>query len=559
MNIPIHAQSPRGHITDLGATTTTAVVNETIDLRRILELVSRRLWLVLAVFLLGSVLALVAGFLLMPNYTATALLAVQTPAYKDARADDASAVDTHITLLKSDAFLARVARALAKDTRLDPATISLVNLRRHTNVMQELKSALISINETAKSPAAAAIIANAIATSYVDGLMGEATASQTSNIVAAEQQLANIDARIKQAGARLADPATSEADRAQERPALAALASIREDLLAAAELARRQAADQIRSDVAAPAVRIAARAETPRRPSSINPMLIIVPGAFVSLIAGIAAALALSRLDPRLRRASDVIDYFKTPSFDIPGEKGAAEKAALGLTVALLSTYGDRQKRIVVTSCREKDGKDQLVEDIARSAARLRPSVLIVDLDCVSSEPDGTIYRVVGAPFDKMNCRAILDAESAPDLRLREQIAQASSSYEWIIVNAPPILKAPMVRLLMDCMSFGLLATRSGATIKPYIQDALRMLSPENVTGVPNPEHLRFAVAVTQPRSGAFAADALRAPARRPSAWKEPAVPASLNRFGGVVSPLVPVKAPVGATSGVSATIEKRE
>lgn len=337
MNIPIPSQSSRNHINDRVALASATSTKETINLGRVVELILRRLWVVIAVFLLGLALSAGAGFVLMPNYTATALLSVQTPANKDIRADDASAIDTHITMLKSDGFLARVVTELAKENRLGPTPISLANLRRHTNVMQELKSSLISINETAKSPTDAAIIANTIAASYVDGLMAEASTNRTSNIIAAEQQLEAIDAKIKAAVSRLADPATSEANRLKERATLAALQSTRGDLTVAIDLAQRQAAEQVRSEISSPAVRIAAHAETPERPSSINPLLLVVPGAFVSLIAGIALALTLSRLDRRLQTTSDVVEYFNAPSLDIAGESFAAEKTTSNLMIALLS------------------------------------------------------------------------------------------------------------------------------------------------------------------------------------------------------------------------------
>ena len=79
-----------------------------------------------------------------------------------------AAVDTQIAMLQSPGFMEHAFDVLSLDERLKEAVPRLSEMERRLKVIQELRSRLIAISFSAKSPSVAADVANKIARLYVE-------------------------------------------------------------------------------------------------------------------------------------------------------------------------------------------------------------------------------------------------------------------------------------------------------------------------------------------------------------------------------------------------------
>ncbi len=153
----------------------TAEAAPQFDLRRVWGCIRRRLAIIVISAALGGTLSVVASIALKPTYTATALIAVNE-ADDSNRSNDVS-VDTQLAMLQSSVFMDRAFEALSRDDRLRAAVPQHVDLERHLKVSQQLKSRLIEVAFSAKSPGDAADIANKIARLYVEDPYLQSTGS----------------------------------------------------------------------------------------------------------------------------------------------------------------------------------------------------------------------------------------------------------------------------------------------------------------------------------------------------------------------------------------------
>jgi uncharacterized protein involved in exopolysaccharide biosynthesis/Mrp family chromosome partitioning ATPase len=188
--------------------------------QRIIHILLRRKELILAMLVLGGLLALAAGLLMRPTYSAMAQIivdqrpldAARGPAAAASQAGEEAAIDTHVTVLLSDAHLRRVAavllaahadavaRGLATDhvswsqhvrdgfswvwTTLTRPFRRAVNeppaeaaenalaleLKRNLRVSQERRSRIVTVVYSDSDPQRAANITNTIVQTYVDDL-----------------------------------------------------------------------------------------------------------------------------------------------------------------------------------------------------------------------------------------------------------------------------------------------------------------------------------------------------------------------------------------------------
>jgi uncharacterized protein involved in exopolysaccharide biosynthesis len=156
---------------------------------QLIDILRRRKGLIFTVTLAGTILAVAAGLLIPPKYTAKALVLVEPQqaseiAEKAAAVrpvDEAGVIDTHVTALASNAHLQLVQNSLAEDPDFktgDPATPwplataggppSLYEFERRLKVNRELRSRVIAVEFTSTSPKKAAAVANQVVRLYMD-------------------------------------------------------------------------------------------------------------------------------------------------------------------------------------------------------------------------------------------------------------------------------------------------------------------------------------------------------------------------------------------------------
>lgn len=154
-----------------------------IQLHQLLGMLSRRRKLVLAMAASGTVAAAVLALVLSPKFTAKAGVVVDPfmPALAFAQSGSVSIpavtdseVETHAAMMSSRDHLQRVLASLRATPSLTESTASRLGdltideVEANTKVFQERKSRAIAVTYTSKHPAEAAVIANRIASLYVE-------------------------------------------------------------------------------------------------------------------------------------------------------------------------------------------------------------------------------------------------------------------------------------------------------------------------------------------------------------------------------------------------------
>ena len=235
-----------------------------LHFNQVVTILRRRSSLILAIAVIGTVLATVVGLMIPPKYTAVAELVIDAPA--GAATERAPGVtimdeniDTHVTLLSSRDHLQRVIESLLKEPefsqsasnpvapessesasggapksavsgpprasaetpttslgelgrrlnvwlgalrrRGSSAVPSLEEFERNTRVMQERRSRVISVSFTSMSPEKAAALANRIVQLYVDGLIEQNQASASREMARLDERIANAKSEAEDAAA----------------------------------------------------------------------------------------------------------------------------------------------------------------------------------------------------------------------------------------------------------------------------------------------------------------------------------------------------------------------
>ena len=290
------------------------------DLRRTWEHIQRRIAIIVISVAVGASLSVFAGVVIKPTYTATALIAVNQADDGDASRNGDASIDTQLAMLQSPLFINRAFEVLSRDDRLKVAVPQQVDLERHLKVIQQLRSRLIGLTFSAKSPSDAAEIANKIARLYVEDpyLQSADSVDDTSGtrsrlIAILEAKLQHVERGDGQTPSSRSAAASSEASDLRDQ-----IAALRLEQ----SLARRRAENRQQTLAMSPPVQLVALAEPPTRPSSVRPILIIIPATIFSTIFGAALALLLGRLDRHIYFPSDLTEKISFPcSVAIPARR----------------------------------------------------------------------------------------------------------------------------------------------------------------------------------------------------------------------------------------------
>lgn len=480
---------------------------------RAARLVWRRRRLVLACVLSLMSLASYVAFDVMTRYSAKALLVVGDVQTADERfPDDDKAIDTQIAMLTSPAQLQAVLDSLWQEPRFRDIIPRYIDLERHLKVEQELKSRLISITFTAKSPTVAAEVANRAATLYVEGLAGRlqffdnATTQSADKIAELQAALQRAEAALSNAQEQRKPETTIKTIKTQ----IAALTSKIEAAKVNQRLAERRNEDRRQLQIVSPPIRLFALATPPETPSSLPPIIVIAPMFFVSLIFGAGLALLLGRLDQRCYDVFDLADSFDVSCLGaVPDAKrrhaaklvhpsGRRSHVFETIVTCLLHIAVERPKIIFVTSCREEKGKTSFASNFAAVASRLQRRVLLIDIDTSRASPESYL---AGAPglFDVLTgaCEETEAIRTAPNLpldimpigrmgsdpladlsndRLAVLLCQLKTRYDCLVINGPPVLDWVEARLISAKADQMILVVRSRVSALSDVSEALRRL-----------------------------------------------------------------------------------
>ena len=422
-------------------------------LKRVLDSIRKYKRLVRTVIVVGTLLVAALSLLIPATYLATAQLAVDVrqsgatdavgPSGAASAAAEESIIDTHVTVLLSDAYLRRLLptfselenakhsagtgtwlqelRTLAGGAwsaakglirKREPEDVAALSaLKRSLKAGQERRSKIISVTFADSDPQRAADTANTVAQSYVDEvarqkqnsveLALDALAAQSSRI---QHDLAKAEGELK--SYRLGD--TSPPREALEWR-VTTLAQQFEMLL------RRRQELTASALMIQPDVSILALASPPNYPASLHPLLIVPPAAIVFALLACVLAVVLSRFDRTLYTETDATEALRIPcvglapailpelgkqlQYLIAQPASDYARAIRSVLVSILASgpTGSRSQHIVlVTSSIEGEGKTTLAWSLGLSAAQLGRRALLLDFGQFTRRPTDESASLLG-------------------------------------------------------------------------------------------------------------------------------------------------------------------
>jgi polysaccharide biosynthesis transport protein len=427
-------------------------------LRQVLDSIRRYRPFILRMIVVGALLAGLGSLFMSPSYMATAQLAVNTrsdapgpasnPAAPTAGSED-STIDTHVTVLLSDAYLRRLLPALrALDGGHDGATESatwttrartlfraawskskellfisqrqpsdgraIAALKSRLKASQERRSRIISVIFMDGDPKRAAEVANLVARSYVAELVRQKQAVEAQALDAIAVQSAALQRDLSKVtmeldASRLGQ--TSPSQRAALEWQMTTSAQQFETLL------RRRQELTTKGVVTEPEVTLIADASPPDLPSSLNPFLLVPPITIAFALLACLLAVILHRFDRTLRTEAEAAEALRIPCAglipSIPPElsrqpRRILEQPAIAYTRAIRSAVvsllasdpvaSQSQQIVLVTSSIRGEGKSAVSWSFGFYAAQLGQRVLFLDFGQLSGRPGGDtadLFRVL--------------------------------------------------------------------------------------------------------------------------------------------------------------------
>ena len=260
-------------------------------------------------------------------------------------------------------------------------------------------------------------------------------------------------------------------------------------------------------------VSIVDRADVPDSQYKPNLLLNLLMGLGLGLVAGLGAAVALEYLYDTIKTRDDVRNKLglaclgaipKTPGQDSFIEElkdpSSIVSEAYSAVVASLrfSTEDGLPKTVIVTSTRSGEGKSSSALAVAQNFARRGASVLLIDADLrkpafkaasdkvgltrlLTSDEEQARSHIVPTQFSDLWLMPSGPLPPNPaDLlstgRFQEILAEVTSHFDIVIIDAPPIIGLADSLLLASVAGQVMFVVESGKTRTKAAVEALRML-----------------------------------------------------------------------------------
>src|SRR5262249_5666051 len=265
----------------------------------------------------------------------------------------------------------------------------------------------------------------------------------------------------------------------------------------------REAMEQ--EGLAAPDARFISHAAVPGAPTYPSKQRFLLIGIIGGLAFGGALGFLRDGFDRRIRQASEVEVVTGVPVFGLlpkvsrwrgvqpqdypvndPHSRFCVALARVH-TVLRAPQSADRTQVILITSAQPGDGKTSFCISLARSLAKIRLRVLVVDADPYRSQvpslfgtsPTRTITSTVNQPArlgdivqaDSKSTAHFIPAPTEDDLQLlihsggfNALIDEARQAYDIIIIDTPPVTRSPDAALVARFADTRLFLVRWGQT-----------------------------------------------------------------------------------------------
>jgi capsular exopolysaccharide synthesis family protein len=465
------------------------------DLRHYLGIIRRQALLVIGITVAAALAALLLALSQPSKYRTTATLVYAPPTSSvlnntTTTEDPNRALSTLSVLATTDPIV----RAAATSANVGPDV-----LRTTVSVAVDPSADLLDITGTSRSPRVAAAAANALAVAFTQSLTKMEQARVT-----------NYIAGVRQSIDRLAGRSTPDIQ--------SQIVILQNNLSAAnAELRTTTGALQVAQPAAVPTTAFSPR---PARDAGI--------GALVGLLLGILVAVGRDRLDRRLRSLDDVEQIYGAPTLGtVPRVRAAARgDRAAGLAdfggnthlaesfrtirtnLTLLALGREDMRVIAVSSAVAGEGKSAATANLAAALAATGSKVLAVSADVrspalheyFSSERGVGVIDVLSeestlrdaARFAPMNGDTSARAGEVTILSNRRRFAdpavlyqsnamsklleQARQSYDFVLLDAPPLLQAGEASVLSQRADAVILVSRLSSLTRDQAQRAIAQL-----------------------------------------------------------------------------------
>jgi len=331
---------------------------EQIEVRRYLDALRRGRWLILGIAAVLTAATALVSTSLPERYQATATIVKQVDTDPlnsgnvDALTRELATIDT---LLTTDEILSAAAKKVPGETA------TTLKDRVRSNV--DPTANLIFVTASASTPASAAAIANAVASTFVTAQADVEKRQFEAARAGLQEELSRLE---NQAGA------SQQIEALQQR-----LSQLSVSLAAAG------------TDLS-----VAERATPPDSPASPKPLRNSILALFVGLFVGVLVVLARDQLVPRVgsaRELSRLLDIPVLASVPLARRRRGARRAITGVEHETYQSLGasirfalppeDHPRVILVTSTLHAEGKSTVTAELGRALAQAGHRTLIVSAD----------------------------------------------------------------------------------------------------------------------------------------------------------------------------------
>ncbi|HNT76575.1 MAG TPA: Wzz/FepE/Etk N-terminal domain-containing protein [Anaerolineae bacterium] len=366
-----------------------------MELQLYLDILKRRLFVILIVIAVVFLIVTTAGFLLPPRYTARAtvrvLLDVGVQDFNTREDYSKRLLNTYSYVLRSSPTLKEAVRRLPSHDIL----VSIAELRENVVVEVVPDTELISIAVEDGNPFLARDLANMLALLLMEYAQNIYVGSSKSSLMIIEEQMISVDQQI-QADRRQLSIALSEAEPTVDIEALESKIAFAEDSYD--RLLDRYETTRLNESLRANSVALISPASLPTEPSNSLGLMEIGIGLAVGASGGIAVALILENLDTRIHSAQQLEYMTNTPvlgvlpvgllSMDAMDDgledttQQAISEAYRLLAVNLPAVKGiTASQTILITSAVVGEGKSTVAINLAHTMTERGQYVFLVEVD----------------------------------------------------------------------------------------------------------------------------------------------------------------------------------
>jgi capsular exopolysaccharide synthesis family protein len=259
-------------------------------------------------------------------------------------------------------------------------------------------------------------------------------------------------------------------------------------------------------------LRVVDEAIVPASPISPRKTLNLAAGIILGLFLGLGAVFLLDYLDNTVKSAEDIEhDLDLNLLAVVPRRRsrdGRAVKEALQTlrTSVLFSSKGRTQRVLLTTSAGPREGKSSTIADLAMTLAATGESVVLIDCDLrrptihthfdlvrdhglsnylVARE--GTDWRefvneTATPGLSVMTCGPIPPnpADLFNSKRFRDLLAALKESYDWVLVDSPPVLSLADTVILASLVDMVALVVKHNENDKEMIRRCLKQIRDVN-------------------------------------------------------------------------------